>query len=238
MKKTLTALLALFLLSFCNGQKVLGGGGFGGGGFGGGGKVLVSASEPDAQIVVDGQNLGTGTLKVKVPKDVCVNVKIQKVGFLKYEQTYCNKKGSTPPPTKQYFDMKKDDALEASIKTDQANVDFAVTVNDKLSITDAWKLTTQIVTDYFDAIEVSDKETSYLRTAWSIQSFQQNTIRTRLIIKLGSSNPLTFKVKLVSEFSGASGTSVKADEQFREWDRVLRKYQNIISDFSTRLASK
>jgi hypothetical protein len=59
-----------------------------------------------------------------------------------------------------------------------------------------------------------------------------------LIIKLGSSNPLTFKVKLVSEFSGASGTSVKADEQFREWDRVLRKYQNIISDFSTRLASK
>src|ERR1035437_5404478 len=112
MKKTLTTLLALFLLSFCNGQKVLGGGGFGGGGFGGGGfggggKVLVSASEPDAQIVVDGQNLGTGTLKVKVPKDVCVNVKIQKVGFLKYEQTYCNKKGSTPPPTKQYFDMKK-----------------------------------------------------------------------------------------------------------------------------------
>src|ERR1035437_5424455 len=233
MKKTLTALLALFLLSFCNGQEVLGGGGFGGGG-----KVLVSASEPDAQIVVDGQNLGTGTLKVKVPKDVCVNVKIQKVGFLKYEQIYCNKKGSTPQPTKQYFDMKKDDALEASIKTDQANVDFAVTVNDKLSITDAWKPTTQIVTDYFDAIEVSDKETSYLRTAWSIQSFQQNTIRIRLIIKLGSSNPLTFKVKLVSEFSGASGTSVKADEQFREWDRVLRKYQNIISDFSTRLASK
>ena len=134
--------------------------------------------------------------------------------------------------------MKKDDALEASVKTDQANVDFSVTVNDKLSTVDAWKLTTQIVTDYFDAIEVSDKETSYLRTAWSIQSFQQNTIRTRLIIKLGSSSPLTFKVKLVSEFSGNSGTSVKADEQFSEWDRILRKYQNIISDFSTRLASK
>ena len=35
MKKTLTALLALFLLSFCNGQVGFGGGGFGGGGFGG-----------------------------------------------------------------------------------------------------------------------------------------------------------------------------------------------------------
>lgn len=200
--------------------------------------VVVSASEPDAKIIVDGQNLGTGTLKVKVPKNSCVNVKIQKNGFLKYEQTYCNKKDATPPPKKQYFEMKKDDAEEASIKTDQANIDFAVEVKKSLDQTDAWKLTSQIVTDYFDAIEVADKETSYLRTAWSIQVFEQNTIRTRLIIKLGNSNPLTYKIKLVSEFSGNSGTSVKADEQFREWDRVLRKYQNIISDFSTRLGNK
>lgn len=221
MKSILTAIIGVFLISFCNAQK-----------------VQISASEPDAQIIVDGQNLGTGTLKIKVPKNECVHVKIQKVGFLKYEQTYCNKRGSTEPPKKQYFDMKKDDSWEASVKTDQANVDFAITVNNKLSASDAWKLTTQIVTDYFDAIEVSDKETSYLRTAWSIQSFQQNTIRTRLVIKLGSSSPLTFKIKLVSEFSGNSGTSVKADEQFSEWDRILRKYQNIISDFSTRLASK
>ena len=200
--------------------------------------VLVSASEPDAKIIVDGQDLGTGTLKIKIPKESCVDVKIQKVGFLSYEQTYCNKKGATSPPKKQYFDMKKDDAEEASVKADQANVDFAIEVNKKYDLTEAWKLTTQIVTDYFDAIEVSDKETSYLRTAWNIQTFQQNTVRTRLIIKLGNSDPLIFKVKLVSEFSGINGTSVKADEQFREWDRILRKYQNVISDFSTRLGTK
>lgn len=201
-------------------------------------QTVISASEQDAKIIVDGQDLGTGTLKVKVPKDACVNVKIQKAGFLKYEQTYCRKKGMTEPPKKQYFEMKKDDAEEASIKTDQANIDFSVEVNKKLSITDAWKLTNQIVTDYFDAIEVADKETSYLRTAWSIQTFQQNTIRTRLIIKLSKSDPLTFKIKLVSEFSGSAGTSVKADEQFHDWDRVLRKYQNVISDFSNRLGTK
>jgi len=200
--------------------------------------VLVVASEPDAKITVDGQNLGTGTLKVKVPKDACINVKIQKVGFLKYEQIYCNKKGGSTPPKKQYFEMSKDDAEEASIKTDQANVDFSLEVKSTYDPTEAWKLTSQIVTDYFDAIEVADKETSYLRTAWSVQVFQQNTIRTRLIIKLGNSNPLTFKIKLVSESSGVSGTSVKADEQFRDWDRILRKYKNIISDFSTRLGNK
>lgn len=200
--------------------------------------VEVSVSERDAKIIVDGQSLGTGSLKVKVPKNSCVNVKVVKAGFLKYEQTYCNKKGMTEPPKKQFFDMKKDDAEEASIKTDQANIDFSIEVNKKLDVTDVWKRASQIVTDYFDAIEVSDKETSYLRTAWSIQSFQQNTIRTRLIIKLSKSEPLTYKVKLVSEYSGAPLTSVKADEQFHDWDRVLRKYSNVISDFNTRLGNQ
>ncbi len=200
--------------------------------------TVVSASESDAKIIVDGQNLGTGTLKIKVPKNSCVNVKVEKQGFLRYEQTFCNKKGMAEPPKKQYFDMKKDDAEEASIKTDQANVDFSIEVNKDLSVSDAWKLTNQIVTDYFDAIEVADKETSYLRTAWSIQTFQQNTIRSRLIIKLSKSLPLTFKIKMVSEYSGVAGTSVKADELFHDWDRILRKYQNVIGDFSNRLASR
>jgi hypothetical protein len=132
----------------------------------------------------------------------------------------------------------KDDAEEASIKADQANVDFSVEVNKKYDLLQAWKLTTQIVTDYFDDIEVSDRETSYLRTAWSVRSFQQKTIRSRLIIKLGNSDPLTFKIKLVSEYSKISGASVKSDEQFIEWDRILRKYQNIIGDFSARLGNK
>lgn len=130
------------------------------------------------------------------------------------------------------------DAEEASIKTDQANIDFSVEVNKKYDLSQAWKLTTQIVTDYFDDIEVSDRETSYLRTAWSVRSFRQATIRTRLIIKLGNSDPLTFKIKLVSEYSRIPSASVKSDEQFVEWDRILRRYQNVIGDFSARLGNK
>lgn len=201
-------------------------------------KTTISASEDDARIVVNGQLVGSGSYVLKTDKNECYNVKVQKVSFLKYEATVCGKKAGPEPPKTLFFDMKKDDSEEASIKTDQANIDFEIEVNKNLSPTDAWKLTTQIVTDYFDAIEVSDKETSYLRTAWSVQSFSQNTIRTRLIIKLSKSDPLTFKIKLNSEFSGSSASSVKADEQFHEWDRVLRKYKNVISDFSTRLSAK
>ncbi len=200
--------------------------------------VKVSGSEPDANIIVNGQKVGIGSYKLKLDKKDCYKVKVEKPGFLRYEATVCGRKAGPEAPKSLYFEMARDDAEEASIKTDQANVDFEIEVNQDLNTTEAWKLTTQIVTDYFDAIEVSDKETSYLRTAWSVQSFQQNTIRTRLIIKLSKSNPLTFKVKLNSEYSGTHGTSVKADEQFREWDRILRKYKNVISDFSTRLSKK
>lgn len=201
-------------------------------------KVTITTSEGDAKIIVNGQLVSSGSYVLKTDKDECYNIKAQKVGFLKYEATVCGKKAGPEPPKTLFFDMKVDDSEEASIKTDQANIDFEIHVNPDLSTSDAWKLTTQIVTDHFDAIEVSDKETSYLRTAWSVQSFEQNTIRTRLIIKLSKSNPLTFKVKLNSEYSGNHGTSVKADEQFREWDRILRKYRNVISDFSTRLSKK
>ena len=48
----------------------------------------------------------------------------------------------------------------------------------------------------------------------------------------------TYKIKLNSEYSGASRTSVKADELYRSWDRVLRKYENVIGDFGTRLQKK
>ena len=51
MRLILTTLFGLLLVNFCNAQN-----------------VQTSASEPDAQIIVDGQNLGKRTLKVKVPK--------------------------------------------------------------------------------------------------------------------------------------------------------------------------
>lgn len=201
-------------------------------------KVNISASESDAQLFVNGQPVSTGSYILKIEKDQCYNVKAVKPSFLRYDATVCGKKAGPEAPKNLFFDMKKDDSEEASVKADQANIDFEIEVNKDLNQTDAWKLVTQIVTDYFDAIEVSDKETSYLRTSWNIQSFAQNTVRTRLIIKLSKSNPLTYKVKLNSEYSGNSGTSVKADEQFKEWDRILRKYRNVIGDFSTRLTNK
>lgn len=197
-------------------------------------KVQLGISETDAEIYINGKLIGKGTTEVLVPKDDCVTVIAKKIGFLVEKIEFCNKKGMTTPPKTYFVEMKRDDAYDASIQTDIANIDIELKVNE-MEKDRAWKLINQIVLSYIDVIEMTDKETGYLRTAWSLKSFTQNTIRTRIIIKESNSDPLTFKVKLVSEESNLPLTSVKSDELYKEWDRVLRSYSDVIGEFQARL---
>lgn len=196
-------------------------------------KVIVSTSEPDAKIYVDGKLMGNGQVEVLIMSNSCVTVRAEKVGFLTQTITFCNKKETAKPPKSYYIQMQRDDAYDASVQTDMANIDIEIKTS--LEELEAWRLISQIITSYFDIIEVTDRETGYLRTSWVAHSYMQNTIRTRIIVKLGNSDPLVYRVKLVSEQSLVPGTSVKDDEAFREWDRVLRKYENILEEMRTRL---
>jgi hypothetical protein len=196
--------------------------------------IMLSTSENDAEIHIDGKLMGKGNTEVVVLKNSCVTVQVKKVGFLTETISFCNKKNHAEPPKSYYFQMERDDAYDASVQTDIANIDIELKT-DKTEV-EAWKLISMIITTYFDVIEVTDRETGYLRTSWEVKSFKQNTIRTRMIVKLGTADPLSYKIKLVSEESFAPNTSVKSDELYREWDRVLRKFQNVIDELQSRLS--
>ncbi|RUT73147.1 hypothetical protein [Ancylomarina longa] len=195
--------------------------------------VLVSCSEPDAKIYQDGKYIGTGQVEIVIVSKSCANIESRKIGYLTEKVKFCNNRYSARPPKTYYIEMRRDDSYDASIQTDIANSDIELKTSK--AETDAWKLISQIVTSSFDVIEITDKETGYLRTAWVAQSFDAKTIRTRFIVKQASVEPLVYKIKLVSEHSDFKGTSIKKDEDFREWDRVLRKYENLISELTSRL---
>ena len=197
-------------------------------------KIEFGASESDAEIHINGKLVGKGTTIVTVPKNDCVTVIVKKVGYLIERIEFCNKKNMTKPPKSYYVEMRRDDSYDASVLTDIANVDIELKC-DKLNKDAAWKLINQIVLTYIDVIEMTDKETGYLRTSWSLKSFKQNTVRTRIIVKEASEDPLVFKVKLISESSGHALTSVKSDELYKEWDRVLRSYSDVIGEFQARV---
>lgn len=195
--------------------------------------ITVSASESDANMFVDGVRSGAGRVEITVMGNSCVTVRAEKVGYLDEVVTFCNRKTTGKLPRTFFMEMRRDDSWDASIQTDIANID--VEVQSSRDFDDAWRIINQIVTSYIDVIEITDKETGYLRTAWEVQSFSQNTIRTRIILRLGSDDPLSFRLKLVSEYANTPQTSVKSDELFREWDRVLRKYANLVQEAQGRM---
>jgi len=196
-------------------------------------KIDFGVSEPDAEIWVNGKLLGKGNLIIVIRFNSCSTIVVKKIGFLTELIEFCNKKGMAKPPKSYYMKLEKDDAYEASTQTDIANVD--IELKSTLGKTKTWKLLNQIILSNIDVIEMTDKETGYIRTAWTVKTFKQNTIRTRIIVKQTSDSPLTFKVKLVSEESGSQRTSVKRDELFKEWDRVLRSFSNVIPEMQARI---
>jgi hypothetical protein len=196
-------------------------------------KLTVTCSEQDAEIFANGKLMGKGSAIIIVQAYSEVTVRVEKVGFLFEEIIFYNKPNFPYPPKTHHFKLRSDDAYEASRATDVANVDLEMATDRAMD--DAWRIINSVVLSYFDVLETIDKETGYIRTAWTVHNFTQSTVRTRAIIKRGSVNPLTFKLKLISEIAPGAGVSVKEDQLFKEWPRVLRQYDPVTVELPNRV---
>jgi hypothetical protein len=194
-------------------------------------KKITISTEAGAKIYVNGTMIGANPYEIKVPAYSTVNVKVEKVGYITEERNFVNDDSHTVPKS-EFIKMEVDDAYENSFTADIANHDNDIKTN--LKEDDAWKLINRIITNSFDVIQVTDKATGYMCTAWVVKNFKSATIRTRLIIKTGNSDPLVYKAKLVSE-KGPAGISANQDENFKPWDRVLRTFENVIPELQSRL---
>ena len=197
--------------------------------------VRVNTTPSDATIKIDGKQVGTGEHSIKILDGICVEVIIERSGFVPIIKNFCNQNNMQAPPLNDHIVLKVDEAYTSSIQSDQANVNFSITVGSTRTPEDAWKIMNGIVTNYFDVIEMADKETSYLRTAWSMKNFPNNTIRTRVIVKPGNTGSLQYVVKIQSESSGSANTGAKDDEKFKQWERLLNTFKDVISEMQARL---
>jgi hypothetical protein len=195
-------------------------------------KKITINTENDAKIFVDGKLVSTTSTEIKIKSGTQVNVRVEKTGFITQERNYIYDGKHTLPST-DYIKLEKDDAYENSLVTNLANQDIDVRASHTED--ESWKLINRIITGYFDVIAVTDKATGYMCTAWVVKSFRAATIRTRLVIKTGNTDPLTYKAKLVSEIA-PPGSSANSDESFRNWDRLLRSFENVIPELQSRLA--
>jgi hypothetical protein len=200
-------------------------------------KVVVTTDPQTARIYINGVLTGTGKVVVTVPKNDCVKVEVKLEGYIQETRTYCDKKGISSPPKSDYIQLQEDESYTSSSQSDIANKEMLLSVKKGKTREDTWKTVVSTILNYFDALENNDEKSGYLRTSWVGQTFRSNTIRTRVIIKQSSEDPLTFKMKFVSEESGRSGTAFNADEQFRPFTRILKKYDGFYDELSTKLAN-
>lgn len=196
-------------------------------------QISIRTTPADASIKVDGRIMGNGEYRARIPYNQCVEVIVEKSGYVTISKNYCNEDNVQPPPPADHIILPLDEAFTSSVQSDQANLNF--TIETSKPEQDAWKILSQITMNYFDNIELSDRETGYLRTSWNVNNFKDNTIRTRIIVKQADIAPLKYTIKLVSEYSGKAKTSVKEDQLFFPWDRILNTYKDVISEFQSRL---
>lgn len=197
--------------------------------------VMIRTSPDDAMIKIKGKVVGTGEYFVKIPKGECIEVSAEKDGFIPELRNYCNQDNAPGIPPEDSIAMEADEAFTLTAEADFVNVNNIIEINGSKNQTEAWRLMSQVVMNYFDILEITDMSTGYLRTAWVAQSFPNNTIRTRLIVKAANSNTPKYVIKLVSEESGKKGSNINDDSIFTEWNRVLVKYKDLISEIQSRL---
>jgi hypothetical protein len=196
-------------------------------------QIAIRTTPTDATIKIDGRIMGNGEYKARIPFNQCVEVIVEKSGYVSTTKNYCNEDNVQPPPSNDHVILSLDEAFTSSVQSDQANLNF--TIETSKNEEDAWKILSQITMNYFDNIELADRETGYIRTSWNINNFKDNTIRTRIIVKQADISPLKYTIKLISEYSGKAKTSVKEDQLFFPWDRILNTYKDVISEYQSRL---
>lgn len=202
------------------------------------GRVVNISGPPASRIFVNQKMAGIGSFAVQVADGGCVKVRVEQASYLPYDREYCAQPNAPPPPFEDNVSLKQDDSYAASVASDQANVNVTIEVGKGFTEEQAWRLMSSIVLSHFDVLENSDSQTGYLRTAWQLKTYGENNdvvIRTRIIVKRSNDQPLRYAIKIVSERNRFAGVSVKDDENFVPWDRLLNTYKDVIGEVQSRL---
>lgn len=199
--------------------------------------VKLTVSPEDATISLNGTVEAYGNLNLLVAKGKCQRILIQKEGFIPVSKTYCNQNDVEFPPALESLNLKEDEAYQASILSEKVNSRIPLVTRKSLSSADAWKILIAIITMEFDVLETVDFNAGYLITGWKYDEFNENThtVRSRVIItNTGNTSENSYSVKIISQ-SGVGKASELADTNYKDWNRLLKKYYAILDEVEIRL---
>ena len=191
-------------------------------------------STANAEIIINGQKVGTKSYVLKVPKkggNTPYSVEVNAPGFLSQSFSVTPNSMKNPYP----IELFPDPLYNSTTQSDILNKDNTLNVKSGRTKEEAWKIVVATILDRFDVLEVNDERSGYLRTSWVGTTFSSNTIRVRVIVKLSTEDPLVYKFKFISEESGKGGTAFSADELYQPYNRMQKKYDGFLDELMTKL---
>lgn len=222
MKKVILILIGILFLGMCvNAQS-----------------KVVHVIPETAKIFYNGAEVGNGSYTVKFGRhDDFVMLKFEAPGYITKKVKLFKNNPKKTVSYELFVDEAERNSIGAGEGMDLANKYFTVTCKKGMDEDVVWKRLMNIAVSNFENVEVRDKAAGWIRSAWIKSSFLYQTVRTRLEIQLQftGEEELAYKVRISSEI--ADKDCGASDQCFVKYDRVLKKYEQVISELQTSLGS-
>lgn len=191
-----------------------------------------------AKIIYNGAEVGNGSYEVKFNRNEdFVFLKFEAPGYISRTVKLFKNNPKKTISYELFVDEAEMNSVGSGEGIDLANKYFSITVKNDMSEEEAWKRLMNIAIANFENVEVRDKSSGWIRTGWARTSFAYQTVRTRLEIQtqFTGEDELSYRIKISSEI--ADNDCGLRDQCFTKYDRLLKKYENVISALQTSLGS-
>ncbi|MDR1348804.1 MAG: hypothetical protein LBJ63_10370 [Prevotellaceae bacterium] len=201
-------------------------------------KKTVYVIPETAKIYYNGHEVGNGSYEIKFSRNEdFVMLKFEAPGYISRTVKLFKNNPKKTVSYELFVDEAMQNSIGASEGVDVANKFFSVTCKKDMTEDVIWKRLMNIAVTNFEYTEVRDKAAGWIRTAWNKDFFPFQIVRTRLEIQLQftGEEELSYRVKISSEI--ADNDCGNNNQCFMRYDRILKKYEQVISELQTSLGS-
>ena len=200
-------------------------------------KITIHTVPENATIIIDGAEVGNGTYTVKFGRNVdFYMVKVVAPGYL----TKTFKLLKSNPNNTVLYKIQPDEAMQSSGGGEDAGMDMAnrwfdIICGEGVSEDEIWKRLIQVSLNYFDNIEIRDKDAGWIRTGWKTTTFSEQVVRTQMEVRVSfnSGEATSYRVKITSEIKDKSCSGTQC---YSKYDRVLNSFIPLIEELQTSVA--
>lgn len=202
--------------------------------------ISIVAEPKEASIYVNNEFVGYGYAEIRKPSGN--HVAVLRIECEEYKPLMVKISGKEKRKSISYS-LQQDGFYRASAASGIVNKFFTIDIDpryytiedNKIDVSQAWKLLHQILLNYYNEIATTDFDGGYVQTPWAYKTFPMSEmqVRTRVTIRdISTKSKVAFQIKVDSE--AAPALAAKHGE-FTSVDRIPKDFEGILEELQTRI---